>query len=115
MKICGGMFGGIHIKTSAITSQDYEKLEKFIERVKKRKDYNENFILKELYDYIHYSNDLLEALMKKDKELMYKESEIFDLKAEMNAIEEKIEKWKSMYTGQCEANKILINKLGDNK
>ena len=36
-----------------------------------------------------------------------------DLEQKVNELEKSIEKWKSMYTGQCEANKKLINLLGD--
>jgi len=31
---------------------------------------------------------------------------------EIKELTEKLEKWKAMYTGQCEANKILVNMLG---
>lgn len=62
-------------------------------------------------------NEIIQNFEKNRFELSNKLSEYSiknsNLQQKVNELEKSIEKWKAMYTGQCEANKKLIDMLGD--
>lgn len=91
-----------------VSTKENEDLEDFKERIKKYKKFSEDFLFNELYQYINYSKEL-EKLVSCEKNKCKKfDNENYQLKIELEEMKQKLEKWKAMYTGQCEANKVLI-------
>jgi hypothetical protein len=87
--------------------------EKFKERIKKYKKYNEEFILEELYNYILFSEQLRTIFGEERALALTREHDLEEKEEKLKEKEKMLEKWKAMYTGQCEANKILVFKLNE--
>lgn len=104
-----------NIKDTMIHKSDYENVKKNNAEFSKRYQ-------KEHQAYCRLLNDIqnIDREIRKNEIIQNLESyrdrllnENLDLEQKVNELEKSIEKWKSMYTGQCEANKKLINLLGD--
>lgn len=85
-----------------------ETVKEFTERIKKRKDCDLDLLLKEIYAQINYSKELEQSLNGLGDKYQDLKDEIQQKNNENEEMKQKLEKWKAMYTGQCEANKILI-------
>ena len=115
---CNSYGQGAKIKTNIYIRGD-EKInsdkarEKFKERIKKMKKYNEEFILEELYNYILFSEQLRTIFGEERTLAQTREHDLEEKEEKLKEKEKMLEKWKAMYTGQCEANKILVFKLNE--
>lgn len=88
-----------------------EKFEQFEKRLKSMKLYSEDFLIEALYDYMCYSEQLCNVVTNLNNTLDYADRDKYEQERELDEMEQKVERWKAMYTGQCEANRILIQKL----
>ena len=104
-----------NIKDTMIHKSDYENVKKNNAEFSKKcselqKSYHNLLNDIQNIDREIRKNEIIQNLESYRDRLLNENS---DLEQKVNELEKSIEKWKSMYTGQCEANKKLINLLGD--
>ena len=95
---------------SDIALKENETLLDFKNRITKLKSYNEEFLIKNLYEYIDFSNDLEQIVLDDKKENADLIIEIGKQKGEIEDLKEIIEKWRDMFTKVSLTNAKLINK-----
>lgn len=90
--------------------KENETIEKFKDRIKKLKIYNEELILEELYNFIRFSQQLRNVL-NEDKETNFKYyKQIKEKEKELENYKYEYAKLNRMFTEQAMANAKLINK-----
>ena len=91
----------------------YKKTLKENEELKEKMKKYDSDIQSIIDERVKYKEKWVEEALKNTKQIIQNEADykIELLQTEKEELEKKLEKWKAMYTGQCEANRILIQKI----
>ena len=91
----------------------YKAIRKENERLKEKMERYDVDIQSIIDEKVKQKEKWVEEALRNTKQMIQNESDykINSLQTEKEELEKKLEKWKAMYTGQCEANRILIQKI----
>lgn len=91
----------------------YKKTLKENEKLKEKMKKYDSDIQSIIDERVKQKEKWVEEALRNTKQIIQNEADykIELLQTEKEELEKKLEKWKAMYTGQCEANRILIQKI----
>lgn len=91
----------------------YKKTLKENEELKEKMKKYDSDIQSIIDERVKHKEKWVEEVLQNTKQIIQNEADykIELLQTEKEELEKKLEKWKAMYTGQCEANRILIQKI----
>jgi predicted RNase H-like nuclease (RuvC/YqgF family) len=91
----------------------YKAIRKENEKLKEKMERYDVDIQSIIDERVKQKEKWIEEALRNTKQRIQNEADykVKSLQTEKEELEKKLEKWKAMYTGQCEANRILIQKI----
>lgn len=91
----------------------YKAIRKENEKLKEKMERYDVDIQSIIDERVKQKEKWIEEALRNTKQMIQNDADykIKSIQTEKEELEKKLEKWKAMYTGQCEANRILIQKI----